>query len=82
MLYRLRAESHLSCKSSFLRSKSSMFKIWSTASKDSSYLLVKLSFYLVNGLIKVLEPFDSPEHYLVKLRELALSLDWLIILNG
>jgi len=43
---------------------------------------VKLSFYLVNGLIKVLEPFDSPEHYLVKLRELALSLDWLIILNG
>lgn len=68
--------------SSFLSSKSSMFKMWSIGSQASLFLLALLMFYLVSGLTMVLELVEAPEHYLVKLRELALSSDWLMSLSG
>lgn len=59
-----------------------MFKMWSIGSQASLFLLALLMFYLVSGLTMVLELVEAPEHYLVKLRELALSSDWLMSLSG
>lgn len=59
-----------------------MFKIWSTGSQESLFLLAPLSTCLVSGLTIVFELVEAPEHCRLKLSELTLSSDWLMSRSG